>query len=135
MLHQTAACAELGLAEFLLHMAQFVTNDDRHALRLGQNVQEVFNLGHHFFVLSHDLVLFQTGQALQTHLQNFLRLRVRQAVQAIAAHAVLFFQAIGAVVVGIDDAAIRTGTCQHLAHQLAVPGARHQLGLGHGRCG
>ncbi len=78
------------------------------------------------------LVLLQAGQALQAHLQNLLGLRVGQAVQAILARMPnSCFQRLGAVVVGIDHAAIFAGAGQHLAHQLAVPAAGHQLGLGH----
>ena len=44
------------------------------------------------------------GQALQAHLQNFLGLGFRQAVQAVLPCRILF-QAFGAVVVGVDHAA------------------------------
>ena len=77
--------------------------------------------------------MFQAGQALQAHLQNLLSLHFGQAVQAIAAHAEFFFQAIGAVVVHIHHAAVGAGAGEHLAHQLAVPGAGHQLHLGYRR--
>ena len=83
VLNFAAARADLGLAKFLTHGAQFVANDGGHALGLGQDIQQVFDLGHDLFVFGHDLVLLQAGQALQTHLQNFLRLCVRQAVQAV----------------------------------------------------
>ena len=60
---------------------------------------------------------------------------VGQTVQAILTHAVILFQAIRAVVVGIDHATIGTGAGEHFAHQLAVPGLGHQLGLGYRRGG
>jgi hypothetical protein len=41
---------------------------------LAKNVQQVVDDGHDFFVLGHDLVLLQARQALQAHLQDFLRL-------------------------------------------------------------
>jgi hypothetical protein len=44
----------------------------RHALGLGQDVEQVVDLGHHLLVLGDDLVLLQAGQALQAHLQDFL---------------------------------------------------------------
>ena len=44
----------------------------------------------------------------------------------------MLFQAVGAVVVGVDDAAIGLGAGKHGAHQLAVPRLAHQLGFGHG---
>ena len=64
-------------------------------------------------------------------MQNFLRLCLGQTVQAVLTQTEFFFQRLGAVVVGIDCRAIFAGAGQHLAHQLAVPGAVHQLGLGH----
>ena len=44
----------------------------------------------------------------------------------------MFFQAVGAVVVGVDDAAIRFGAGEHGANQLAVPRLAHQLGFRYG---
>ena len=131
--HQAAACTEFGVAEFLLDGAELFADDGRDALSAGQDVEQVVNLGHHLFVFGHDFVLLQPGQALQAHLQNLLRLRVGQAVQAISAHAVVALQPVRAVVVGINGAAVGAAAGQHLAHQLAVPGALHQLGFGHRR--
>jgi hypothetical protein len=111
-------------------VAEFVANDDRHALGLGQDVEQVVDLGHDVLVLGNDLVLLEAGQALQAHLQDFLRLRFRQAIEAVAAHAVFALEAFGTVVVGVDHAAIGARAREHLAHQLAVPAAGHQLGLG-----
>ena len=135
VLDLAASRADLALAKFVADEREFVGDDGRDTFRLGQDVEQVLDLGHHFLVFSDDLVLLQPGQALQAHLQDFLRLRVRQAVQAVVAHAVLFFQPVRAVVVGIDHAAVSAGAGEHLANQLAVPGARHQFGLGHRRCG
>jgi hypothetical protein len=71
-----------------LERGQFAADDARHALRVGQDVEQVGNLRHHLLVLADDLVLLQAGQALQAHLQDFLRLVVAQAVQAIGLQAV-----------------------------------------------
>ena len=131
MLDLAAAHAELALAELVTDGAEFVADDGGDPLGLGQDVEQVLDLGHDLLVFSNDLVLLQAGQALQAHLQDFLGLRVAQAVQAVPAHAVVAFQAVRAVVVGVDHAAIGAGAGQHLAHQLAVPGAVHQLDLGH----
>ena len=79
--------------------------------------------------------MLKACQALQTHLQNFLGLGFGQAVQAVLLHAEFDFQALGAIVVGIDHTAVGARAGEHLAHQLAVPGFFHQRGLGHGRCG
>ena len=135
VLNQAAARAQLGLAEFVFNDRELVANDGGNPLGPPQDVQQIVDLGHNFFVLDDDLVLLQTGQALQTHLQNFLRLGFRQAVEAVGAHAELFFQAIRAVIVGVDHAAVGACAGQHFAHQLAVPGLEHQLGLGHWRGG
>ncbi len=54
---------------------------------LRQDVEQVGDLAHHFAVLADDLVLLEPGQALQAHLQDFLRLRVGQPVQAVGLHA------------------------------------------------
>ncbi|OIQ70120.1 hypothetical protein GALL_482730 [mine drainage metagenome] len=78
--------------------------------------------------------MLQSGQALQTHLQNFLRLGVRQAVQAIFTHAVLQFQPIRTIVVSVDQTALSTGAGEHFTHQLAVPRTTHQLQFRHRRC-
>ena len=75
VLNQATAGANFGHAKFGLDGGEFVTDDDGHTFRAGQDVQQVINLAHDLFVFRHDLVLLQASQALQTHLQNFLRLR------------------------------------------------------------
>ena len=110
MLDLAAASTNLGLAKLLAHGAQLVANDGRDACRLGQDVEQVFDFGHDLFVLGHDLVLFQSGQALQTHLQNLLRLGLRQTVQAVLAQTVFTLQTFGAVVVGVHHRAVIAGT-------------------------
>ena len=126
-----AARAQLGLAKLGFQRSQLIADDGGDTPRLGQDVQQVFNDRHDVFVFGDDFVLLQAGQALQAHLQNLLRLGVRQAVQTIVLHAQFCFQAFRAVIVSIDHAAIRVGAGQHLAHQLAVPTPVHQLGFGH----
>ena len=134
MFDQAAPSAELGLAELLLDAAEFLGDDGRHALWLGQYVQQVFNFGHHLLVFGDDFVLLQPGQPLQSHLQDLLRLRFAQPVKAIAAHAEVLLQPVGAIVVSVDRAAVGAGSGEHLAHQLAVPGSVHQFKLGDRRC-
>jgi hypothetical protein len=53
---------------------ELVADDGRDAFGPGQDVQQVFDLRHHVLVFGDDLVLLQTGQALQTHLQDLLGL-------------------------------------------------------------
>ena len=130
-----AARAILVLAEFVFECGQLVGNDDGYALGLGQDVEQVFDLGHDFFVLGHDLVLLQPGEALQAHLQNLLRLRVREAVQPVFLQTVGAIQTLWAIVVGADGCAVCARASEHLAHQLAVPAAGHQFGFGNRRRG
>jgi hypothetical protein len=65
---RAALVAEFG------RIAQLVGDDRRDALRAGQDVEQVGDQAHHVAVLLDDLVLLQAGQALQAHLQDFLRL-------------------------------------------------------------
>ena len=74
---QAAARTQFGVAEFLFDGAEFFPDDGGDALGAGQDVEQVVDLGHHFFVFRNNFVLLQPGQTLQAHLQNFLRLRVR----------------------------------------------------------
>ena len=135
MLNLAATCAEFGLAKLFFDTFELFANDDGHPFWSRQNVQQVINLCHDFFVFGNDFVLLQACQALQTHLQDFLCLGFRQSVQAIVTHAVRFLQTIRAVVIGIDNAAIGSGTGEHLAHQTAVPRTQHQFSLCYRRCG
>ena len=64
-----------------------------------------------------------------------MRLGIAQTVQTVCAHAVFFFQTVGTVVVGVDDAAVGFGPGQHGAYQLAVPRLAHQFGFGYRWCG
>ena len=91
MFDHAAACAELGLTKLLFHDRQFVADDGRDALRLGQDVEQIVDFGHHVFVFVDDLVLLEAGQTLQAHLQDFVGLGVAQTVEAVRAHAEFFF--------------------------------------------
>ena len=51
-----------------------------HARRLGEDVEQVDDLRHHFAVLAGDLVLLESGQALQPQFEDRLRLRVGELV-------------------------------------------------------
>jgi hypothetical protein len=120
-----SSVAQLGLAELLLQRGEFLADDRGDARGLGQDVQQIVDLRHHLLVFGDDLVLLQAGEALQPHLQDFLRLRVRQTIQAVAAHPEFPIQPVGPVIVGVDHPAIGAGAREHLAHQLAVPGTAH----------
>ena len=132
VLDLAAARAQLGLAELQLHGAELFRDDEGHALGFGQDVEQVGDLGHHLLVLADDLVLLQSGQALQPHLQDLAGLVVTQAVQAVSLQAHARWQSFGPV--GFASAwRLRGRTHQHLAHHRAVPALGHQCGLGHWR--
>ena len=74
---------DLGLALIAVLLVDFIElgdDDRRDALGLGQNVEQVDDLVHDFLVLADDLVLLQTGQTLQTQLQDRLRLGIGQTI-------------------------------------------------------
>ncbi len=122
---RAARIAELGL-----HRGQFLADHRRDPLGAREDVQQVGDLCHHFAVLADDLVLLEAGQALQTHLQDFLGLRVGQAVQPVGLHAerrVQAFRAVRGAAAGRRVLAL--GTREHLAHERRIPRLRHQLRL------
>ena len=110
------------------HLAHLVGDDRGDALGTRQDIQQVGDVRHHFFVLVDDLVLLKAGQALQAHLQDFLCLLVRQLVHAVLLHAVVLRQVLGAERLDATGGA-GFGTAQHFAHQGRIPGALHQFRL------
>ena len=63
-LDHAAPRGQFAAAELGAQRRQLLGNDRRHAVWLGQDVEQVGNLRHHFFVLADDLVLLQAGKAL-----------------------------------------------------------------------
>jgi len=117
-------------AVFVLCHVHFIGNDDGDALRLGQDVEQVGDVRHDFLVLVDDLVLLQARQALQTHLQDLLRLVVRQLVQAVGLHAVVLRQVFRTVGVHAARRRAVARAGQHFAHDGRIPWTGHQLDLG-----
>ena len=113
------------VAELVADGRQFADDDFGDALRTGQDVEQVEDLGHHVLVFADDLVLLETGQALQAQFENGLRLGVRQAI-ALVGEAEFRRQAVRARRVG-------SGADQHFLDHRAAPGALHQAALGIGR--
>ncbi len=112
------------VAELRFHRNQFVVDDLRHALRLGKDVEQVGNLVHHFAVFADDLVLLQTGQALQAQFQNRLCLRIGEMI---AARLALSYQAeLRCQTFGTRRIA---DTAQHVFDQRRTPRPRHQFAL------
>ncbi|MNK90865.1 hypothetical protein D3C87_1109340 [compost metagenome] len=118
--------------EFGLDGLQLFADDGRDALGAGQDIEQVGDGGHDVLVFADDLVLLQPGQALQAHVQDFLGLRVAQAVHAVALEAELDAQ-----VVGTEGRAaprrVAIGAREHFAHQRRIPRLRHQFLAGHRR--
>ena len=59
---------------------QFVSNDLRDAFWSRQDVEQIGDLLHYLAIFVDDLVLFQTGQALQAQFEDGLGLRVGQQI-------------------------------------------------------
>ena len=76
VLDVAATHTHFALTEFLANGRQLVADDGGDAFGSGQDVEQVVNFSHDFFVLVDDLVLLQASQALQAHLQNFVGLGV-----------------------------------------------------------
>ena len=73
--------------------------------------------------------MFQTGQALQTHLQDFLRLIVRQSVETISLQAVVQRQMFRTE--GFDATYIvYASTREHFAHHRRIPRTCNQFCFG-----
>ncbi len=104
-----------------------------HAFGLGQDVEQVGDVGHHVAVLADDLVLLQPGQALQAHLQDLAGLVVGQAVQAIGLQAVLRRQPLGAEGLAAAQRAALPARSSISRTSVRVPAALHQRGARHRR--
>ena len=115
------------VAELVADRLELAADDPGHALGLREDVDQVGDQVHHLAVLAGDLVLLETGQALQAHLEDRLRLRVREPV-ALGRRAEVRREPLGPRLVG--DRAL-----QHLVDDRAAPGPTHQrdLRLGRGR--
>ena len=128
------ACPGAG-RELGLDGLQFLANDGGDALRTGQDVEQVGDGGHDVLVFANDLVLLQAGQALQAHVQDFLRLRIAQAIHSIALQAKLRAQVVGTeslaaarrVAIGARDSISRTSD---ESHERAISSWRATGGVG-----
>ncbi len=114
------------VAELVADRRQLVADDRGDALGLREDVEQVGDLAHHVAVLVDDLVLLEPGEALQAHLQDLLRLVVRQPVQAVGLHAVVGRQPVGSERVAAAGR-VGLGAREHLAHERRVPRTPHQL--------
>ena len=117
------------IAEFRADRGQFLDDDGSNTFRPRQDIQQIGDLRHHFAVFLDDLVLLQPGEALQAHLQNFLRLRIRQPVQAVALHTKHREQTFRTIR-GATAGGFALGANEHVADEARIPTAVHQLSLG-----
>ena len=106
------------VAELFAHRLQLADDDRGDALGPREDVEQVGDDVHHFAVLGEDLVLLQTGEALQAQFEDGLRLHFGEAV-ALRRQAEAFGQILGAIGVGHRAR-------QHLLDQHRAPGARQQ---------
>ncbi|ABA48200.1 val start codon [Burkholderia pseudomallei 1710b] len=116
------------IAELRLHLRQFVADQRRDPLGPRENVEQIGDLRHHVAIFADDLVLLEAREALQAHLEDFLRLRVGQPVQAVALHAERRTQALRTVrVAPAGRRVLGFRAREHVAHERRIPRFRHQL--------
>ncbi len=117
------------IAELGTQGAHFGGDDFGHALRLGKDVEQIGDLFHDVLVFADDLVLLQAGQALQPHLQDFLRLRLAEVIT-------VGFEAVTRVeIVGLELGDVTLHARQHGARLARLPGLRQQTLFRHRRRG
>src|SRR5690606_352999 len=80
----------------LLDGDELVGNDGRDTLGASQNIQQIRNRFHDVAVFFGNFLLLKPRQALQAHVQNFLRLGIAEAIHAIGLQAIFFWKAFGA---------------------------------------
>ncbi len=114
------------VAESLLHLGKLLLDDLGDARRLRQHVEQIDDLVHRLPVLGHDLVLLQRGQVLQPHLEDALRLDVREPVASLL-EAEFSRQPLG-------PGSLPRAAREQVLDQLRAPETSHQLALGLGRC-
>ena len=117
--HRAARVAVLGLDRL-----QLVADDLRDPLGARQDVEQVDDLLDDLAVLLDDLVLLEAGEPLQAHLQDLLRLHVREPVH-VARQPDRRVDALG-----LERGNVGAGALEHLACDAGAPAARHQAFLG-----
>ena len=115
------------IPELAAGIGELVGDDLGDAFRLVKDVEQVSDVVHDLLVLADDLLLLQSGQALQLHFQDALRLHIGEPV-AVGLQSIVASQAFRARSGDV-------GACQHVLHQLRTPHARHQFALGFSRSG
>src|SRR5262249_32549406 len=113
-----AACG----AEFLLPLGQLFAADLEQLVRVFEDLDQPGDIDEQLLVLVGQLLLFQPGQAVQAHLEDFLRLRLGQLVPGAA-------QArVGGQPFRARD--VRAGRVEQRAHGTRLPAPRQHALLG-----
>ena len=117
------------IAELVLELGKFRVHDLHDALGTGKDVEQIGDLSVGLPILFVDLVLFQTGEFLQSHLQNLVGLHRTQVIQAVGEQTVAGINVLRTVVLRIE------GGVQKARDQIRLPAARHELFAGNRRIG
>ena len=117
------------IAELVLQFSQLVVHDFHDALGTGEDVEQIGDLcvGLTIFVI--DLVLFETGELLQSHLQNLVGLNGTEVIQTVGLQAVTGVNILRTIVLRIESSVQKT------RYQIRLPAARHELLAGNRRIG
>ncbi len=115
-----------GIAVFGADQFQLFADHFHQARCAVQDADQLADLIEDFLVLAQQLLVLETGQAVQTQFQNGLSLFRRQEILAFT-QTVLRIEVLGAARVG-------TGTLDHLDHCARFPRRLDQRFLGFGRC-
>ena len=113
------------VAEGFLDLLQLFNDDFHQTFMAVENAQQLTNLFQNLLILGEQFFVFQTGQAMQAHVENRLGLFGRQVVLTIA-QAEFLTEPVRAAGFG-------TRTFDHFDHRARRPGSRQQALLGFGR--
>ena len=110
------------VAEGIADEFQFLADHFEQALRTREDVRQIADLFQQLLVFANDLVLLEAREPVEAHLQNRLRLRLRQPIAA--------FDDAERGNFAIGPRADRTGARQHFRHRARLPDPSHQGDLG-----
>ena len=115
------------VAELLGDLLQFLADNLQQAFGVGEDIQQIGDLGQLVLVLLEQFFVLQTGKAMQAQIENGLGLGRRQAVAAVA-------QAEGEVQI-IGATGRGAGALQHRRHLAGKPALCQQALAGFGGAG
>ena len=117
------------IAELVLQFSQLVVHDFHNALGTGEDVEQIGDLCVGLTVFVIDLVLFETGELLQSHLQNLVGLNGTEVIQTVGLQAVTGVNILRTVVLRIERSVQKT------RYQIRLPATRYELLAGNRRIG